>query len=64
MYRKTQKLLDFGTEKVIWIFTLYGKVLIAEQGQDWLTRSWEKDVELLNGHNFNIENHLREEGII
>jgi hypothetical protein len=64
VYRKTQKLLDFGTEKVIWVFSLYGKVLIAEQGQDWITRSWDKDVELLNGHTFNIEKHLREEGII
>ena len=64
VYRKTQKLLDFGTEKVIWVFSLYGKVLIAEQGQDWITRSWDKDVELLNGHTFNIEKHLRKEGII
>jgi hypothetical protein len=64
VYRKTQKLLDFGTEKVIWVFSLYGKVLIAEQGQDWITRSWDKDVELLNGYTFNIEKHLRQEGII
>jgi hypothetical protein len=64
VYRKTQKLLDFGTEKVIWIFTLCGKILIAEQGQDWITRSWDKDVELMAGYSFNIENHLRQEGII
>ena len=32
---KTEQLLDFGVERVIWIFTAPKKVLFAEQGQNY-----------------------------
>ncbi|MEM6965713.1 MAG: Uma2 family endonuclease, partial [Bacteroidota bacterium] len=34
-HHKTEQLLEFGVEKVIWIFTSSEKVMIAEQQQDW-----------------------------
>jgi Uma2 family endonuclease len=61
--RKTQKLLDFGVEKVIWIFTDTKKVSIATQNDAWLTVNWDKDMELLNGLIFNISQYLQDEGI-
>ena len=62
--RKTRKLLDFGTDKVIWIFTDTQQVMIAEQTADaWLTMSWHRDLELLDGQTFNIGRYLEEEGI-
>ena len=60
---KTTKLLAFGVEKVIWIFSKTKKVLIAVKGQDWITRDWNKDVELLDNQTFNIGKYLKEEGV-
>ncbi|GAB4042124.1 hypothetical protein [Spirosoma jeollabukense] len=45
--KKTTKLLDFGVEKVIWLFTKSRKVWIAEANKDWLIRDWSHPVEVL-----------------
>ena len=45
---KTQKLLDFGVKQVIWVYTDYKKVTIANKGKTWLTMNWEDDFTLLN----------------
>ena len=61
---KTQKLLDFGTETVIWIFTETQKVMTAPKNQDWLIVNWDKDIELMDGFPFNIEKYLNKEGVV
>lgn len=63
LFRKTQKLLDWGTEKVIWIFTSTRKVTVAERGKDWITMDWHRDVELLDGQFFNVGAYLDAEGV-
>ena len=50
--QKTTKLLDFGVEKVIWLFTKSRKVWIAESSKDWLIRDWSHAVEVLPGCQF------------
>ena len=50
--RKTTKLLEFGVEKVIWLFTKSRKVWIAESGKDWLIRDWSQPVDVLPGCQF------------
>jgi Uma2 family endonuclease len=54
-YRKTQQLLDFGVQKVIWIFTDNEKIMIAEKGQDWITSDWNKTVEVLENITLNVQ---------
>ena len=62
--RKIRKLLDFGTEKVIWIFTDSRQVLVAERGAEaWLTMDWHRELELLDGQFFNVGRYLAEEGV-
>ncbi|MGI4741435.1 MAG: hypothetical protein ACRYG7_40230 [Janthinobacterium lividum] len=62
--RKTRKLLEFGSEKVIWIFTDSRQVLVAERGAEaWLTMDWHRDLELLDGQFFNVGQYLADEGI-
>ncbi|GAB3704998.1 hypothetical protein GCM10027592_36950 [Spirosoma flavus] len=62
--RKTKKLLDFGSDKVIWIFTSSQQVMIAERNADaWLTMDWHRDLELWDGQIFNIGQYLADEGI-
>lgn len=62
--RKTQKLLDFGTEKVIWIFTKTKKVMVATPDAPWLTYHWDNNLEIIEGAMFNIGAYLAEEGIV
>lgn len=50
-------------KKVIWIFSYSQQVNIAEPGKDWIVASWHKDIELVNGINFNIGGYLKENGI-
>ena len=62
--RKTRKLLDFGTQKVIWVFTDSQQVMVAERGADaWLTMDWNRNIELLDGQFFNVGAYLEQEGI-
>lgn len=64
IHKKTQKLLDFGVEKVIWIFTTSQKVMVAERTSDkWYIQNWNHDFELLDDHSFNIAAYLDAEGI-
>ena len=62
--RKTQKLLDFGSEKVIWVFSSTQQVMVAEKNADaWLTMDWHRDLLLHDGQTFNIGQYLDTEGI-
>ncbi|WP_373513086.1 Uma2 family endonuclease [Persicitalea sp.] len=62
LFTKTQKLLDFGAEKVIWITTQSRKVTVATPNANWQTMDWANDVEVVNGITFNIAEYLSEEG--
>ena len=61
--KKTQKMLDFGVEKVIWILTNIRKVIIATPDSAWLTMSWANDIEIMEGIFFNIQKYLDERDI-
>jgi Uma2 family endonuclease len=61
--RKTDNLLKFGTEKVIWILTKSQKIIVAEPNKDWLMIDWQKDVEITNGITFNVPQYLKKEGV-
>lgn len=63
IYKKTQKLLNFGVEKVIWIITSVGKVTVSTQEKNWETMDWNKDVEIMDGHSFNVADYLKKQGV-
>jgi Uma2 family endonuclease len=54
---KTQKLLDFGTEQVVWIYTENKKVVIAKPNQPWLTVNWTDEIEIM-GHRFTLQSMI------
>ncbi len=60
---KTQKLFDFGTQKLIWVLSKSQKVLVAEPNQHWKIIDWNEDIELIDGITFNIGQYLKQEGI-
>ena len=63
VFEKTEKLLEFGTEKVIWIFTKNRKIIVAEPNKSWTIDNWNKTIEVLN-EPFVLDIFLREEEII
>lgn len=62
IFNKTQKLLNFGVEKVIWITTKSKKVTVATRNEDWQVKDWNKDIEVFDGIIFNIGEYLRKKG--
>ncbi len=60
---KTERLLSWGVEKVIWILTTSKKVLVAEKGKDWLLIDWTKDIEITDGIIFNVAKYLETSGV-
>jgi len=61
--RKVRRLFDFGTERVIWVFSKSRTVIIASPGGHWEVQDWDKDLELWPGISTNIVRHLQKEGI-
>jgi glutamyl/glutaminyl-tRNA synthetase len=64
IFKKTQKLLDFGVEKVIWILTKSQKVIVATPNENWLIISWDKNIEILRGLHFNVPAYLEKKGVL
>lgn len=64
VYDKTQKMLDFGVEKVIWILTKTRRTLIAQPNQRWILTNWDDIVEVLPSYNCELNSLLRSKGVI
>lgn len=54
---KTQQLLDFGTEQVVWIYSENKKIVIAKPDQPWLTVNWTDEIEII-GHRFTLQSMI------
>lgn len=58
--QKTDDLLNFGVEKVIWIFSATHKIMLAEKGKNWTISDWNQDIQLTSEINLNLETLLKE----
>ncbi len=63
IYKKTQKLLNFGAEKVFWVLTAAQVVIVANH-EKIETFNWNKNIEILDNQYFNIGQFLDKKGII
>ena len=63
VHKKIQNLLDYGTERVIWIFYESEKIIIAEQEKDWVTTNWSRDIEILDGCYLNLKREWERQGL-
>lgn len=64
IYEKTQAMLDFGTERVIWITTKSRKIFVAVQGETWLTLNWDATVPVIDSVTLNVSDILTKEGVL
>lgn len=62
--QKTEKLLDFGTESIIWILSKSKKIILATQNENWQIINWNNDFELIDGHFINRQKMFEEEGFV
>lgn len=53
--KKTTRLIRFGVERVIWIFTETRKVWVAEPDKDWILRDWSQPVEVMPDCRFTLD---------
>ncbi|RYU96879.1 Uma2 family endonuclease [Emticicia agri] len=56
--QKTKRLLEFGVEKLIWVFTTTQTIWIAEPHQDWRIVDWNKTIDLIEGIQMNLGEYL------
>ena len=59
---KTQRLLDFGVEQVVWLFTDSEKVTLATNDAPWITVNWSDAITILE-NTFTLEKVLNEEDV-
>ncbi len=62
-FAKTQKLLDFGTQKILWIFSESRKLLFVSPNKPWLIVDWDYDIEILDDIVLNVQQLLEKEGL-
>jgi len=62
--RKSEKMIEFGTERVIWVLTGDRKVVIIDRSKEWSTYEWEESVPVFDDHHFCMNDLLKKEGVI
>lgn len=60
---KVKKLLSFGTERIIWVFTRSNTILVAKPGNSWEVFQLNDDVLVMEDVVMNIGTYLQAEGI-
>ncbi len=61
--KKVNKLLAFGTQKVIWVFSGNKRVLVAQSATNWQWHGWDETLPLIGDVRFNIAQFLQAEGV-
>jgi Uma2 family endonuclease len=61
---KSQKMLDFGVERVIWITTKSKKIFVSSKTERWYMVDFNEDIPLVDGVVLNLANVLAEEDIV
>jgi hypothetical protein len=60
---KTNKIFEFGTEKVIWILSKNKKTIFAKPHEKWIIAEWTDEIEILDDCKFVLEELLKQDGI-
>ncbi|CAN5652469.1 hypothetical protein BH09BAC4_BH09BAC4_31070 [soil metagenome] len=64
LIQKSQKLIDFGVEKVIWVITAAQKVYVIDRNDPtWYVVNWSENIPILDGCILNIKQLLDDEEI-
>ena len=61
--QKTNKLFDFGVEKVFWVLTKNKQIIEAIPNENWLVKTWDTEILLFDDIKFTIDQLLKDDGI-
>lgn len=61
---KSQKMLDFGVERVIWITTKSKKIFVSSKTERWYMVDFNEDIPLVDDVVLNLANVLAQEDIV
>jgi len=59
--KKTNKLLEFGVQKVFWILSQQRLIMVCEKGKDWFLIPFEKPFTVIESIEINLDQLLKEE---
>lgn len=62
--RKSEKMIEFGTERVIWILTEDRKIMVMDRSREWSAYEWNEMVPIFDQYQFCLNDLLKEEGVI
>ncbi len=61
---KTERLLEWGVQEVVWIYPQVGKITRAKQGESvWTTTPWQETFELLGRYEFSAGTVVQDFGV-
>ena len=63
LFKKSQRLLTFGVEQVIWILTASKTVTVGSLDGTFVTHGWERPIEIFKGQPIILETLFLENGI-
>ncbi|WP_426293235.1 Uma2 family endonuclease [Dyadobacter endophyticus] len=62
--RKSEKMIEFGTESVIWVLTDNRKIMVMDRSREWFVCEWDETVPLFDQYQFCLNDLLKKEGVI
>jgi hypothetical protein len=61
IFKKSKKMIDFGTQQVIWVLTDSKKIIVVDHSPEWKIVDFNADVPILNGIVLNLQQLIEEE---
>lgn len=62
--RKSEKMIEFGTERVIWVLTDNRKVMVTDHTREWFVYNWDDIVPVFDQYQLCLNDLLKREGVI
>ncbi|MCU0339893.1 MAG: Uma2 family endonuclease [Spirosomaceae bacterium] len=62
IFSKSEEMMLFGTQKIVWIITKNKKIFVFSKGETTQIFDWDKDIQLTENINLNLQQLLSEEG--
>ncbi len=61
---KTEKLLNFGTEKLLWVLTKSKKIIVISESKKWYFADWDEEINIIDDLKFSLQTLINENGIL
>lgn len=62
-HKKTERLLEWGVERVIWVFPSSQRILVADNLQEWKFIRWELPFTVIDNYEMNLWELMLEDGL-